>query len=138
MSKFKSRLTLQVASNQDDGRYIVTEPLVYQSDVAKREITVPAGFQTDLASVPRLPLVFLLTGGTSTEAAVVHDYLYSTHLVDRKTADAVLREASAVIGVPGWRRGLMWAGVRLFGGSHWGDEPMATAATSERETETAN
>jgi hypothetical protein len=30
-----------------------------------------------------------------------------------------LREASAVTQVPAWRRWIMWAGVRVFGGSHW-------------------
>jgi hypothetical protein len=94
-------------------------PFVYQSDVAGQTFTVPAGFVTDLASVPRLPLVYLLAGGTANEASVVHDWLYSTHVVPRSVADAVLREASAVSGVPAWRRTLMWAAVRAFGGSHW-------------------
>jgi hypothetical protein len=67
--------------------------------------------------------VFLLAGDCAREAAVVHDYLYSTHQVDRATADAVLREASAVTGVPWWRRQLMWAGVRMGGASHWDPQP---------------
>jgi hypothetical protein len=33
--------------------------------MAKRMITVPAGFQTDLASMPRLPVVYMLTGDTA-------------------------------------------------------------------------
>jgi hypothetical protein len=123
MSHFLSPCVLQVADDQDDGKWILTADLVYQSDVAKRTFTVPAGFQTDLASVPRLPLVFLLAGDCAREAAVVHDYLYSTHLVPRDVADAVLREASEVTGVPAWRRWLMWAGVRVGGSSHWGSGP---------------
>jgi hypothetical protein len=39
----------------------------------------------------------------------------------------VLREASAVTGVPAWRRWLMWAGVRLGGGSHWDPEHAKAA-----------
>jgi hypothetical protein len=74
---------------------------------------------TDLASVPRIPIAYLLAGGTSNEASVVHDFLYATRPVTRAIADAVLREASAVTGVPKWRRWLMWAGVRIGGGSHW-------------------
>ncbi|QBJ80495.1 DUF1353 domain-containing protein [Aquitalea sp. USM4] len=119
MSAFLSKLLLEDATNIDDGQWIVAAPFIYQSDVAGQTFTVPVGFQTDLASVPRLPIVFLLTGDTSREAAVVHDYLYSTHIVPRNVADAVLREASAVTQVPPWRRWLMWAGVRAFGGSHW-------------------
>jgi hypothetical protein len=118
MGKFLSRLILE-AGPVDGGEWQLMAPLVYQSDIYKPVIVVPEGFETDLASVPRLPVVYMLTGGTSNEAAVVHDYLYSTGLTDRKTADAILREASAATGVPAWRRGLMWAGVRLFGGSHY-------------------
>jgi hypothetical protein len=127
MSRFLSRCVLEIADDEDDGQWILAVALAYESDVAGITITVPAGFQTDLASVPRLPLVFLLAGDCAREAAVVHDYLYSTHLVERGTADAVLREASACTGVPAWRRWLMWAGVRLFGGSHW--TPAARAVS---------
>jgi hypothetical protein len=126
MSGFLTRCVLAIADDQDDGRWVLEQPLVYLSDIAKRAFTVPAGFQTDLASVPRLPLVFLLAGDCAREAAVVHDFLYSTHEVDRATADAVLREASACTGVPTWRRWLMWAGVRIGGGSHWDPETVAT------------
>ena len=119
MSKFLTELQVRVADNTDDGRWIVAVPLIYQSDVAGQVFIVPRGFQTDMASVPRLPLVFLLAGDTSRAASVVHDFLYSTHTVSRQVADSVLREASAVTQVPAWRRWIMWAGVRLFGGSHW-------------------
>lgn len=119
MSGFLTRCALECASDQDDGKWVLVRPLIYCSDVANQTFVVPAGFQTDLASVPRLPVIYLLTGDTSSAAAVVHDWLYSSHVVTRELADAVLREASQVIGVPGWRRWLMWAGVRLGGGSHY-------------------
>lgn len=120
LSAFLSKLVLETADHMDDGKWVIVRPLIYQSDIAKQTFTVPAGFPTDLASVPRLPVVFLLTGDTSNEAAAVHDFLYTSHLVTRELADSVLREASAVTGVPAWRRWLMWAGVRLGGASHWG------------------
>ncbi|AOZ08131.1 hypothetical protein BKK80_12435 [Cupriavidus malaysiensis] len=110
---------MENATGQDDGLWRLVEPLVYQSDVAGQTFVVPPGFETDLASVPRLPVVFLLAGGTSNEAAVVHDFLYTRHTVSRAVADAVLREASSVTGVPAWRRWLIYWGVRLGGGSHW-------------------
>lgn len=97
----------------------LNEPLVYQSDVAKITITVPAGFVTDLASTPRWPFVFELAGGVANMASVIHDYAYSTHIVDRATADAILREASAVSGVSWLTRQAMYVGVRVFGWSHW-------------------
>jgi hypothetical protein len=103
----------------------LNEPVVYQSDAAGQTFTVPAGFVTDLASVPRWPLVYLLAGGTANQASVVHDFLYSTHLVTRDVADAVLREASLLTGVAAWRAALMFYGVRAFGWSHWGSGAAA-------------
>lgn len=116
---------MENATDQDDGKWRLTQPLIYDSDVAKRVIVVPVGFVTDLASVPRVPIAYMLAGGTSNEASVVHDFLYTSHIVDRETADAVLKEASAVTGVPAWRRWIMWAGVRIGGASHWNPEPAA-------------
>lgn len=127
MSRFISLGTFRPFSDQDDGKMIVIEPVVYQSDAAKITITVPFGFVTDFASVPRLPVVYWLAGDTSREAAVVHDYLYSTGLVARSVADAVLREASQATGVPGWRRWLMWVGVRIGGASHYTASPAVAA-----------
>jgi len=125
MSKFLTSLLMENATGLDDGRWRLMAPLIYDSDVAGKVIVVPTGFITDLASVPRVPIAYMLAGGSSNEASVVHDYLYSQHLVDRATADAVLREASAVTGVPAWRRAIMWAAVRAFGGSHWDEKPIA-------------
>ncbi|MBB5508183.1 DUF1353 domain-containing protein [Paraburkholderia atlantica] len=125
MSKFLTSLVMENATDRDDGKWRLTQPLIYDSDVAKQVIVVPTGFVTDLASVPRVPIAYMLAGGTSNEAAVVHDYLYTEHTVDRATADAVLKEASAVTGVPAWRRAIMWAAVRAFGASHWDSKPIS-------------
>lgn len=128
MSGFLNRPDLEAASDQDDGLWVLTKPLVYVSDVAQMTITVPAGFRTDLASVPRLPVVYWLTGDTSSAAAVVHDYLYSTGMVPRALADEVLREASQCTGVPAWRRWIMYLGVRLGGAAHYTPGASAEAA----------
>lgn len=127
MSKFLNRCCLEAATDQDDGKWILMQSLFYESDVAKQTFVVPAGFQTDLASVPRLPVIYLLAGDTSSAAAVVHDWLYSSHIVPRDMADAVLREASAVTGVPWWRRTLMYWGVRVGGAAHWDPDLAPTA-----------
>ena len=126
MSKFLTDLDAELVQSEP-ALWKLTLPLLYQSDVANTTFVVPVGFTTDLASVPRIPIAYMLAGGTSNEASVVHDYLYSSHEVDRATADAVLREASALTGVPGWRRWIMWAGVRLGGGSHWTEKPTSSA-----------
>lgn len=105
----------------DAGAWVLTRPLVYESDTVGARITVPKGFRTDFASVPRLPLAYLLFGGDIGDAAAtVHDFIYSRAMFDRKTCDAVFREALKAEGVPAWKAGAMWFGVRLFGGAHYG------------------
>jgi hypothetical protein len=127
MSAFLTELQVENASWMDDGKWRLTAPLVYQSDIADQTFTVPAGFITDYASVPRAPLVYWLCGDTSTLASVIHDAIYTFHWVTREVADAVLKEASLLTGVPSWRAWLMWAGVRIGGASHWQPDESAAA-----------
>jgi len=93
--------------------------LMFLSSLIGRVIVVPTGFITDLASVPRLPLAFLLTGGKASAAAVVHDWMYSTHEFERETADDIFHEAILAEGHSRFTAWLMWAGVRAGGGFSW-------------------
>jgi hypothetical protein len=77
-------------------------------------LEVPAGFTTDLASVPRVPGAYLLFGGHARRSAVLHDYLYSTD-TDRQLADEVFLAAMRAEGEPWYVRGPMWLAVRLAG-----------------------
>jgi hypothetical protein len=116
---FKSPLTVTLLRGKDDaGRQLwrVDAPLIYHSAIAGR-VEVPAGFETDFSSVPRLPLAYLLAGDTAHEAAVIHDYLYVSKQVEKKTADAVFLEAMELSGVAWWRRKVMYRAVSWFGGS---------------------
>jgi len=100
-----------------DRRWELVEEFKYQP-LQGRLITVPVGFQTNFASVPRLPIAFLLAGDTAQKSAVVHDYLYNgiEEGFSRKRADSILLQAMKEEGLWWWRRSLMWFGVRLFGG----------------------
>lgn len=129
MSKFLTDLEVELIDeieNEYRGNWRLTAPLVYQSDIAGK-ITVPAGFVTDFESCPRLPVVFLLFGEVCHEGAVVHDFLY-THptITSRATADAVLKEACLVSGVPAWRAYGIWTGVRIGGAAHFGEAAKAS------------
>lgn len=121
-ARFLTPLDVELVNDiENDGRgeWVLKSALVYSSDVASTTIIVPAGFKTDFASVPRVPIAFVLAGDTAHDAAVVHDYLYSAGALPREVADAVLLEAMAVSGVPSWRRYAMYWAVRAFGGSHY-------------------
>lgn len=122
MSRFLTRLRLErIEDMSRDGRgtWQLLGPLVYESNLAGQVFVVPEGTVTDLASVPRIPVAYLLTGGLAHAAAVVHDWLYTSHTVSRAMADAVFREAARVLGVTGPQAWLMWAGVRIGGGGAW-------------------
>ena len=68
----------------------------FYSNTLNKTITVPKGFVTDFASVPRLPLVYLITGNTSHWEAVGHDLDYRWGLLTRKQADDRFYEMSVV------------------------------------------
>jgi hypothetical protein len=116
------------SSSDRRGTWKLLQPLVYSSDRHGRLITVPAGFITDFASVPRLPVAYLVTANRGHEAAVIHDWLYTTHAVPRAEADALFEEALAAGGEPAWRRWLMWLGVRVGGWAAWDSAPQRQAA----------
>jgi hypothetical protein len=129
MSQFLTTLKVEElddTSNDGRGTWQLLAPLVYQSDLAQRTITVPEGFITDYASVPRIPITYLLAGDTAHPAAVVHDWLYTTHQFDRATSDSILKEAALTEGVPSWRANIIYAGVYVGGSG-----PYAADATKQ-------
>lgn len=109
---------------QREGRpaWRLLAPLTFDSALLGRQVIVPEGFLTDLASVPRWVGAYLIAGGKAVRAAVVHDYLYDTGQVERQPADAVFGEAMEAEQDPEerWRRWAMWAAVRSFGWAPYG------------------
>ena len=97
--------------------YTLREPIFY------RELTVPVGFRSDGASVPRFfwRLVFPPGDAQALRAAFLHDWIYRTHPEgwDRKKADDLFYDVLVADGVPKWRAYLAWSGVRLGGSAAW-------------------
>lgn len=105
-----------------DGRGIwrILEALQYYSALLNRIIVVEAGFLTDYASVPRVPVAYWLFGDTCHAQAVLHDWLFHHHeICDEAMANQVLLEAMAAGRVPAWRRLGMYLGVAIGGKSSW-------------------
>ena len=94
-------------------------------------ITVPAGFEFDLSSVPRAFWGLIAPFELSITAPLVHDFLYKhrgdppagsidpSRTYTRAEADRLFRRIMEQEGVAGWRRVLGYASVRLFGGGEW-------------------
>ena len=123
MNKFLTKLQVeQVEDTNESGRgsWRVISPLVYNSDKFG-VITVPVGFVTDFASVPRIPMVFDWLGDRGNLAATIHDWLYTNpHPVSsREDADEILQEALIAQGVGETEAEAMFIGVRTFGELYW-------------------
>jgi hypothetical protein len=82
-----------------------------------RWITVPAGYRTDFASIPRWVWPIFPPVGRCGKAAVIHDWLCDEqpHSVDSQMAADIFDEAMIVLGEPSWRRQIMVWTVKLFG-----------------------
>lgn len=109
---------LNVTEISDSVFAICDHPFRYQSDLAGL-ITVPCGFYTDFASVPRLGMIYAMLGDRAHEPAVVHDWLYYAAITTRERADNVLMEGMNVLGLPWWQRYPIWWGVRVGGWHAW-------------------
>lgn len=107
--------------------WAVAEPFTYHSPRLGKDITVPVGFETDFASVPRAFWHLLPPTGKYGKASLVHDWLYTTKVADRLAADEVFRDAMAELGVPRLTRCVMFLAVRAFGSWRYGPCAGATA-----------
>ena len=80
-----------------------------------REVEVPVGFVTDFASVPRAFWRLIPPWGRYSPAAVVHDYLYGQDDWPKAEADRAFLDLMRQVGVPRWKRTMMYWAVRWFG-----------------------
>ena len=114
MAKFLTDLDVKCI---DDGKWVLAAPLGYESDILGL-IEVPAGFQTDFASVPRVPFIYEFFGDRAHREAVLHDYLYRIDSIPQATysqANNVFFEAMRESGKGCVVRYGMWWGVVLGG-----------------------
>lgn len=111
-----------VARKLDGQRWRVHVPFTYHvgDEYSQETITVPAGFETDLASVPRCAWHVFPTDDGYAQAAVLHDWLcHNRGKVERRysvrRASEIFREAMEVLGISRWRRAVMFRAVLWFG-----------------------
>lgn len=114
-----SPLRIEKVKGDSGGRqlWVLTAPLKMRLRVVGGGITisVPVDFVTDFASVPRLLWPLFPPAGPWCEASVIHDYLCGQVGCSRFLADGIFREAMYRLGVPVWRRVLMYYAVRMYG-----------------------
>ncbi|EAV4234148.1 DUF1353 domain-containing protein [Salmonella enterica subsp. enterica] len=118
MSKFTTPAILEMLGHYE---WRVHEPFAfYLSNDNSDVIDVPAGFVTDLATIPRIFWSLMPPDGKYAKAAIIHDYLYDNALRTKKEADLIFLDGMTVLGVPRWKRTIMYYAVRLFGQGMYG------------------
>lgn len=119
MSRFTKAL---VVSPLADGKtWLLLEPFAYDvgEEGSGQTIDVEVGFMTDFTSIPRPFWAVLPRWGKYGNAAVLHDWLYSTQEYPRARADAIMFEAMGVLRVAAWQRYAIYWGVRGLGWIAW-------------------
>lgn len=124
MSAFLTPFRAELLDERRAGRLVwrFLEPLVFDSAVAGRWITVPKGFVHDGESISLM--LRGLTGPDCLRSGAVHDYLYTAHTIDgqpieRDLADSIYEEACIAEGLDPIFARQRYNAVRAFGGSHW-------------------
>ena len=84
-------------------------------------IVVPRYFSYDGASIPSLAwqAVYTPFDPIVMTPALIHDWLYANHQVEKTDADCVLRKLLRENGVPLVKAELIYRGVEFFGAAAW-------------------
>lgn len=118
MSNFTSKAEIEIL---DNNQYKLISPFEYHvGDYPSQDIIkVPAGFITDLTSIPRILWFILHPCGQWAKSSIIHDYLYSKSNTTktRLEADKIFLEGLKVLKVPLVQRYALYYAVRLFGAS---------------------
>ncbi len=93
--------------------------LIHRFGHTPHVLIVPAGFVTDLASVPDIAEPLLPRNGEYSTAAIIHDYLYWTQSCTREQADNLMSVVMKETGVVPWKELLIYGAVRLGGQRAW-------------------
>jgi hypothetical protein len=104
-----------------DGTWTTLRPMEFEIE-DRGTLIVPAGFNTDLASVPRMFWNILPPFGAYEEGAVGHDLIYRSGggmtnigTFTRAEADDFLAACMEFCECPRWQRVAIYRALRLFG-----------------------
>lgn len=115
MSSFTDPLILEALASERDGQgeFALYRPFAYDIGYlgSGQTVTVPAGYVTDLCTLPGLLRLFIPIAGRVAKPAILHDWLLT--MGDPRAHD-VFAEALGVAGVPPLQRRLMVAAVRFW------------------------
>ena len=128
MSSFTSPLLVELTS--EGKKWKVARRFTYRigKKYSRKFISIPTGFETDFASIPKFILPLLPMWAKYNKPSPIHDYLYRNKMVmekpiTRKEADDIFYEAMLIDfrrhksgKIVAW---LEWFAVRLFAWRAW-------------------
>lgn len=118
MSQFTTELKIRYV---DGLNFEILEGFEYHIGTYPSEeiITVPVGFITDFASVPKIFWSILPPNGIYGKSTVIHDYLYYSGIYSKSKSDEIFLESMGVLKVPDWQKYTMYRAVKYFGYAAW-------------------
>ena len=105
--------------------------VTFKVDGVERDVVVPRGMLTDLASVPRAFRWYAGRVGPHLEASIVHDYLYmawqdlegrGAEEIDRRFADDLFLQAMLEAKMRKSKAWALYSAVRIFGAKAYRDD----------------
>lgn len=116
--KFRDK-DISLTFHPDTVKWTVEKPLI--AWWGTYSLQVPAGFETDLASIPRRLRGVVSQVGRHIQAAIFHDAAYAGVFdgMTKAEADRMFLDGMVALEVPWYRRKVMYWAVRLGGASSW-------------------
>jgi hypothetical protein len=126
--------TLHV-SRFKDPIYFLTKPIAWvpnPDQTQHQRVSVPVGFVTDFASIPRVFWSILRPDGEYTYPAIVHDFMYWTQDRARDEADEIFRFGMQDFRIDPITVTTIYEAVRLGGGPAWNGNTTLKAQGERR------
>lgn len=121
-------MKVDVSSREDGLCLTLLEPHLFVLELGDctKTCIIPAGYRSDGCSIPRFFWRWLTPqiDPVTLEPSVEHDWLYGAMVCTRAEADAHYRRSLIAKGYPKRKAWLIWAALRAFGWTHWGEEEL--------------
>ena len=117
---------LDIKSRQGLPLYRVMNTARYYSESLDKVFTIPKGFVTDFATIPKLLQWLFPSGGEYKWECVLHDVFYDVTSVDitREEADNVFKGAMEASGIGWWKVWCLYNAVRVFGEGYFSERKL--------------
>ena len=118
-----------------DPTYFITKAINWTPNPGQeslKSVRVPAGFVTDLTSIPREFWSLLRPDGNYTYPAIIHDYLYWEQNVTKEQADLIFKFGMEDFKIDPLTINTIIAAVKLGGQSAWNSNTKLKASGEKR------